>query len=304
MKKLILSLLLLGAMPLTMLAQDDVYFVPTKERVAKENANYGIPSKTYYSGCSRSVDEYNRIPSATAVRLDSLGNDIIDFSVVRGVYPDSAFTDSLATSEDYALTRQLTRFDDYTPAEAYWEGYRDGTWASPWFSNYYWNDWYYWNDPWYYGYYGWSSPWYHGWYYSRWSTPWYYGYYGYPYYGYYGYPYYTYYGYYGHGWAGIPYSGGTYRDPRPVNHRSRLGGSNFAGHRGNSVRTTTSGNNFGGSRSTSTRNNSNTGYSGGNTFNTGHGGGSTMSGSRSGGGGGGFGGGRSASGGRSFGGRR
>ena len=50
MKKLIL-LTAVAALPLTMMAQDDdMYFVPTKENVAKEAKTYGMPKNVYYSG--------------------------------------------------------------------------------------------------------------------------------------------------------------------------------------------------------------------------------------------------------------
>lgn len=178
MKKWLLLSVMLGAMPLTMMAQDDdMYFVPKKETVAKRTVTYGIPRNTYYSGSNRDVDEYNRRGSYyEPVAGDSL-NDIIDFSAVKGVYPDSL------AGDDFELTRQMSRFDDYQPngKDAYWEGYSDGRnstlgWHSPWYySSYY--PWYTgWYDPWYY------DPWYTGWY-----DPWYYGY------GYYGWyrPYYS-----------------------------------------------------------------------------------------------------------------
>lgn len=284
-KKLIMSLLLLGALPLAAVAQDDdMYFVPTKENVAKEKMTYGMPAKTYYSGSSRSVDDYNRRAWTSVTPIDSTGNDIIDFSAVRGVYPDSAYTDVADAASDYTYTRRMSRFDDYTPSEAYWDGYRDGRWSSPWYhAGYYsWYDPWYWNDPWYYsGYYGWHSPWY----YSSWYSPWHYGWGG--YYGWYG-P-----RYYGGGW----YGGRGYarsRSERPVNHRPSLNGGNYGGYRSTSSGTTrysgatnrtNNSSSFGGTRSTSS--------------------GSSFGGSRSSGGGGSsFGGGRSASGGRSFGGRR
>ncbi len=176
MKKLIL-LTLVSAFSLSMAAQDDdMYFVPTKENVSKEAKKYGMPSNTYYSGSDRSVDDYNRrvVPVYPA---DSTGNDIIDFSAVRGVYPDSTYSESAGNS-DYALTRRMSRFDDYTPSEAYWDGYRDGRWSSPWY-----HSWYSWYDPWYYdSWYYWNDPWYYnrwyGWRYS-WYSPRYYGYWGY-----------------------------------------------------------------------------------------------------------------------------
>ena len=182
MKKLIL-LTVVAALPLTLMAQDDdMYFVPTKENVAKEAKAYGMPKNVYYSGSQRNVDEYNRRAWSSVTPIDSAGNDIIDFSAVRGVYPDSAYSE--VTENDYKYTKRMSRFEGYTSTDvAYWEGYRDGRWMSPWYySSYYpWYDSYwYWNDPWYYGsyyssYYGWYSPWYYGGYYRPWR---YYGWYG------------------------------------------------------------------------------------------------------------------------------
>jgi hypothetical protein len=297
MKKLFL-LTVVFALSLSMQAQDDdMYFVPSKESKAQDAKNYGLPRNTYYSGSQRSVDDYNR-KSWTIVPADSTGNDIIDFSAVRGIFPDSATVDSasVASGEDYQLTRKMSRFDDYTPSQAYWDGYRDGRYMSPWYYSYnswYWNDpWYwrsswYWNDPWYYGYY---SPWYYGgyhspWYYGGYYNPWYYG-------GYYG-------PYYGVGYAiGGVRGGGS---GRPVNHRSKLNGSNYGGRRDRSTRTYNNNDgsrSFGGYRSNSTPSNSSFGGSrGGGSFSSGGG-------SHSSGGGGSFGGGRSASGGRSYGGKR
>lgn len=178
MKKWIL-LTAICSLPLQLMAQDDdMYFVPTKENVAKEAENYGMPRKTYYSGSNRSIDDYNGRLSSTVTPIDSMGQEV--------------------ENDDYKYTRQLSRFDDYTPSQAYWEGYRDGRWNSPWYYGRYgwystWYDpWYAswydpWYDSWYYtGYYGWSSPWRYGWYSSYYYRPW--GYYGWyrPYYHYYG----------------------------------------------------------------------------------------------------------------------
>ena len=273
MKKLIM-LLLLGVLPLSMMAQDDdMYFVPTKENKAKEAASYGMPTKTYYSGSSRTDEEYNRRAWSSVAPVDSAGNDIIEFSAVRGVYPDSAYSEPV--DNDYQLTRRMSRFDDYTPSEAYWDGYRDGRWSSPW----YWNSWYSWYDydPWY-----WNSPWYYGRYYS-WYSPWYYGYYH-PWY--YGYP-----GYYGVRW----YGGGrsrSYYASQPVRRTTYSSNSRRFGESPNGNRNTNY-DNTNRSFGTSSRSNSSFGNSGGSSF----GGGGRSS-------GGGGGGGRSASGGRSFGGRR
>lgn len=280
MKKLMMSVLLLGVLPFTTMAQDDdMYFVPSKESKAQDAYQYGMPSKTYYSGSSRTTDEYNR-RMIGAVPSDSVGNDIIDFSAVRGVYPDSVAP--AEQSEDYQLTRRMSRFDDYTPTQAYWDGYRDGRWSSPWYHNsLYYNSWYswydydywYWNSPWYYSGYGWTSPYYYGWY-----SPWYYSY---------SYPWsYGYYGYYGPRWyassgrvsthQGRRNSNVTTRTVRPVTtSRTTYENNNRSFNTSRSSSTTSSGS-FGGSRSS------------GGSF----------------GGGGSTGGGRSASGGRTFGGRR
>lgn len=184
MGKMVLPLYLFTFLPLSMLAQDDdMYFVPTKENLAKEAKMYGMPQNVYYSGSNRSVDDYNR-RAQFSYPVDSTGNDIIDFSAVRGVYPDSAYSQPVE-NDDYALTRRMSRFDDYTPSEAYWDGYRAGRWSSPWYNTWYsWYDpwyydsWWYWNDPFYYSsWYGWRYPYY----YSTWYSPRYYG--GYRYYG-------------------------------------------------------------------------------------------------------------------------
>ena len=189
MKKLILISLLIGALPLSMVAQDDdLYFVPKKQSAAeKVTDRYGLPRETYYSGSNRSVDDYNRRVSSY-VPIDSASSDIIDFNGELGVYPDSL--------DDYKLTRKMERFDDYSLSDnaAYWAGYQEGRhdlwWHSPWYYRTY--GWYNWYDPWYYSswYYGYYDPWYYGpisWYggwYGGWYDPWYYGYWDYPYYRY------------------------------------------------------------------------------------------------------------------------
>jgi hypothetical protein len=266
MKKLIL-LTIASAFSISLMAQDDdMYFVPTKENLAKEAKMYGMPQNVYYSGSNRSVDDYNR-RTMFSYPADSTSNDIIDFSAVRGVYPDS-ITASVAENDDYKLTRRMSRFDDYTPSEAYWDGYRAGRWSSPWYNTWYsWYDpwyydsWWYWNDPFYYSswYYGWRYPYY----YSTWYSPRYYG------------------GY-------ISYRPTTTSGRRIVYDSGRI-----FGRSSNDNRTTTVNNNrsFGQpSRNTNTSPTFSSGSSG-----------RSSGGSFSGGGGGG---GRSTSGGRSFGGRR
>ncbi len=159
--------LLFVSLSLAAVAQDDdMYFVPTKANEAKEAHSYGLPSNTYYSGSTRSVDEYNRQLHSSVTPIDSAGNDTIDFSAVRGVYPDSTYKE--VSDEDYKYTRRLVRFDDYTLNRAYWDGYRDGQWDSPWYYSS-WSVWYddpwYWGDPWYYRpwHWGWYGPWHYRW---------------------------------------------------------------------------------------------------------------------------------------------
>jgi len=203
MKKLILISLLIGALPLSMVAQDDdLYFVP-KKKSAVEDVTYkhGLPRDTYYSGSNRSVDDYNRRMS-TYEPIDSASSDIIDFDGELGVYPDSI--------DDFKLTKKMERFDDYNLSDnaAYWAGYQqarsDILWHSPWYYRTY--AWYNWYDPWYYTSWriGLYDPWYYGpagWYYGGWYGGWWDPWYDSLYYGYYwGYPYYGYnYAYYGFG---------------------------------------------------------------------------------------------------------
>lgn len=256
MYKFLVSLIL-GALPLTMMAQDDdMYFVPSKKSVGSTTVRNVRPAPTFYSGSNRSVDEYNRRGGSyyQVLPTDSVGNDIISFNGELGVYPDSTAV------EDFELTRQMSRWDGYEPDAAYAEGYRDGTrvtmlygWHSPWFySSYYpWYDSYwYWHDPWYYG---WYDPWYYSW------DPWYYGY-G------YGLGYHSYlYGYYPPHYVGLAtnYHNGpagterhgriSYSGPRgSSNGRSTTYSAGTFG--GRSIGSATTGRNgsFGGSRSTST----------------------------------------------------
>lgn len=158
MKRLVLLSIMVSALPLTILAQDDdMYFVPTKKNVQKSKDEY-YRHNSYYE----------------PIANDSPGNDIIDFNNEIGVYPDSL-------SEDFALTRQMSRWDGYTPSDAYWEGYDRGrsdgwsvsVWHSPWYySSYY--PWYdsYWYDPWYYTPWSWHVGYYDPWYYRYYRLGW------------------------------------------------------------------------------------------------------------------------------------
>lgn len=187
MKKLLMLFLLAGSTPLASMAQDDVYFVPSKD--AKRKVVDDMP--TFHSGSERNVDEYNRYGRLNSwyqkVGSDSLGNDIIAFQG-PGVLPDTSYVDTVFVysgsaqfvDEDYSCTRRMSRWDGYH-APWFYDNYWRYGWYDPWY-----NPWYYgrctgWYDPWCYGYAGWYSPWYCGYY----GWPYRYGWYGwsYPYWG-------------------------------------------------------------------------------------------------------------------------
>ena len=166
-------------LPLSMMAQDDdMYFGSAKKQKStyRSASSYEpvSPAPVYHTGSKRGVDEYNRRGSSYDVLPQD--SDIIDFSAVEGVYPDS--------TADYSLTKKMARWEGYTPKQAYWEGYYDGS-----------HDSWYWHSPWYYSaFYPWYDSWYYpyGWHYSWYYDPWYYDYYSWHW-GYYPYHYYSYY---------------------------------------------------------------------------------------------------------------
>ncbi|MBQ6916210.1 MAG: hypothetical protein IJQ64_00190 [Prevotella sp.] len=194
MKKLLLISMLIGAMPLAMMAQDDdLYFVPKKKKAQVEQVKEYAPAVAPQPKAKSSYE---------VIDGDTTKLDVIDFTEGRGIYP----TDSLL-QEDYTLTKQMMRFDDYDVSDnaAFWAGYNAGrsTWAwhSPWYYSRYGYGWY---DPWY-------SPWYSSWYYSGWYSPWYYSWYDPWYYGWYSPYYHGYYGWhspYYYGYYGYAYGGG------------------------------------------------------------------------------------------------
>lgn len=201
MRKYILSVLLLALIaPVNVVAQDDLYFTPTKKSVeegkkarraikqAEDAGTYG----TYYSGINKTDDEYNRrnkrdgftpykINEETLYSPDSIASDVIEFSVGEDMVADSFRVDTvykyvILDDDDYQYSRRLSRFDDFY----WWRGYYGPSyWSRPigWYTGWY-GPWY---DPWYAGWYdpwytGWYDPWYAGWY-DPWYDPWYYGYY-------------------------------------------------------------------------------------------------------------------------------
>ena len=133
MKKLILLLVLCGAMPLTMMAQDDdLYFTPKKSAKAERAEVVYDNRPAYYVGSNRSVDEYNRRgryrSSYQTISGDSVASDVISFEAGAGVYPDSAYIDTTFVfseytgndfaggyddSDDYRCTRSMSRWDGY-----------------------------------------------------------------------------------------------------------------------------------------------------------------------------------------------
>ena len=213
MKKLTLLAVLLAAMPLSSMAQDDDLYFNPKEEAKKEAAlreqrikEYALQRARrdsiyarYWSGSPRSVDEYNRngriLSHYQGISTDSLGNDIISFQLDNGVRPDSIYDDAafaqkyINQDEDFEYTRDLSRWDGYYNPWFYdyygvgpWY-WRSGYWGwrNPWRYGYYagwydpWFDPFY--DPWYYGYAGWYGGWYDPWYYGwgGYYSPWYWG---------------------------------------------------------------------------------------------------------------------------------
>lgn len=181
MKRIIFILVLVGAIPLSLLAQDDdMYYVPGKSQQSdKSDRQNESEQPTYYCGSDRDVDEYNRRGRVRSyyqkIGSDSLGNDIIEFHEGDGTYGSSGMNDTVYVypgSEqyyddsdfDYTYSRYLGRFDGFY---GWYDPYFSFYWRGP----YWWGYDYYWYDPLYYGYY---SPWY--WY--GWHSPYYYGWHG------------------------------------------------------------------------------------------------------------------------------
>ena len=257
MKKKVLLSVIFGALPLSMMAQDDLYFTPKKSvKEVKSSVENVDDGPAYYSGSNRSDDEYNRMGEFAShyevVGTDSMGNDIIEFHPGKG-YEDNSEEFKYDEEDDYALSRRMSRFEDtYCPYD-------------PWFFTHfgfgpYWHSRYYWDlyDPWYGG---WHSPWYGGWYdpwysyygwYNSWYSPWYYNYWG------WGYPYYYGYGgYWGGGYGGITYmnSGTNHGITGTSGHghvyrpgRSGHSGGSFGGARGSNGKRSVAGKNGGKTR--------------------------------------------------------
>ena len=328
MKKFVLLAVLVAAMPLTTMAQDDDLYFNPKQEAKKEAALREQRAKAYarvravrdslyaiyWSGSPRSVDEYNRngriLSHYQGITTDSLGNDIISFRLEKGVKPDSIYDDEafaqkfINQDEDFEYTRGLSR----------WDGY-----YNPWFYDYYGVGPYYWRN----GYWGWRNPWRYG-YYAGWYDPWFDPFYDPWYYGYAGWyggwysPWYGWGGYYNPWYWGGPMIGHVHYSGNPkgyAGNRSWNGPGNNSGRYNGRRDDNSYGNRNFGNRSnrdynnsfgnSNRSNNSNSNFSGfGNR--SGNFGGGSFGGSHSGGsfGGGSFGGGSRSGGGGSFGGRR
>jgi len=123
MKRVVLLSVLFGAMPLLSMAQDDLYFTPSKAEQAKylkDRVEEDRP--VYYSGIGKSNDEYNRRGqySYKKVGVDSLGNDIF-MSHVSTLHGDSVVLDTIyggftrqyeSDNDDFAYSRALA-FEAY-----------------------------------------------------------------------------------------------------------------------------------------------------------------------------------------------
>jgi hypothetical protein len=248
MKKFILISVLVGVMPLSLMAQDDdMYFVPKKTKIVTVTPqNTDSKANNYWSGSNRSVDEYNRFGKYLGGGIQEIKRDSNIVSIVtfdRGMRPDTLYVDSASAQK---IINQIAEYQ-YTRSMSRWDGF-----YNPWFYDYYgWGP-YYWRSRYWYagGYYGrfydpfyytgWYDPWinpmYNGWYgpwmYEGWYDPWYGSYYG--YYGYYN-PWY--YGYYSPWYYG-PYYGpwyypfyGYYPGVIHINNRGGVNSGGYAGQR-------------------------------------------------------------------------
>ena len=221
-----------GIIHLNAFAQDDMYFTPTKSKTQTTRATdtpVADDAPAYYSGSDRDVDEYNhpRMRSSyQVVGVDSLGNDIIEFTEGSGYPTDTVFVFEDDPEDDYTYSRRMGRFDGFYG------------WYDPFFYPYW--DWGYgyWPYARWRGYASWYD-WYHPWYYS-WYDPWYGGYYPFwyrDYWGWYG-PRYWIGGVRTHGVAGtrnhgdVVYRGGSHSSSSPTFGGARPRGGGFGRHGG------------------------------------------------------------------------
>lgn len=168
MKRLIVTCMVMAVLPLSMMAQDDMYFTPTKAqkqaiKAQREAYEARTIDDTYYSGSDRNVDEYNRrglYRGKWTFDNDSIGNDVIEFHgtkdtssvamdyvdrVERGYYDD----------DDYYYSRRMSRWGDY---------YLSDPWL---FDRWYWG-----HSPYWYAHWGWYDPWFDPFYDPFWGPGW------------------------------------------------------------------------------------------------------------------------------------
>ena len=167
-KKIVLLVAVSGFLPISLAAQDDMYFRPQK--TDKKDVLRDMPS---YNSTEWNIDEYNRRERSVGeyrrnVDLDTLYSDIIllDTSAIDSTSSFELEEYAYTPEEDYVYSRNLSRFDDfywYDPWYFGWRGYGPYWYGSPyWYAGWWYDPWY---DPWFYG---WHRPW--GWYYS-WYWP-------------------------------------------------------------------------------------------------------------------------------------
>lgn len=208
MKRSIIVILAVIALPFMASAQDDLYFTPSKAqlkaekekraaaRAAREAAQLERDSQPaeYYSGINKTDDEYNRRIKTTGNNIytvnekdihstDSIASDIIEFTAEKGVYPsdhnvaDTVYKYIFVNDEDdYRYSRYMSRWDDFFwwhRGFGPWGGYYPLSWYAGWYGP--WGPWY---DPWYGPWYDpWFDPWFVPWFYDPWFHHHYYGWY-------------------------------------------------------------------------------------------------------------------------------
>lgn len=166
MKKLALLLALMAAVPCVTFAQDDVYFIPSKDVTPERNeSSYSpidesetepAPTVGYYTDSQ--IDEYNR---------RGAGSEKADAAAVEEA-------DDTASIGDGSMTQRLIRFhapevNVYVSSPYYWDYYYDPIW----YYSSYWRPCYSWSWGW-----GWASPYWSlswgwgGWYDPFWGPSW------------------------------------------------------------------------------------------------------------------------------------
>jgi hypothetical protein len=199
MKKYLLFISAFCALPLLSVAQNDVYYIPSKnvnevtvrDRQVSANEDEEEPNYVVHHNNSRDIDEYNRRGSYNSKSSDG---DSIDPNLQNQEDDDN----------DYASTKMIVRFhapvaNIIVSSPYYWDICYGNTWDTyyddwafglpswsfwsyaydPWSYNRWWyrTCWDYtwgWYDPWWgSNYWGWGRPLYWGWdrpYYGRWGS--------------------------------------------------------------------------------------------------------------------------------------